>query len=168
MNIKKRTPRSILGAMSRMQQGGIPNGPEATADVTRSPIIRELFEEVVKSARMSPEYRGLRSEMNSPINRGGSRILDEVRRQNINRAEKRLLDADIAGFRGAFPMDFDQTLVRTDPRRYNPDLDYKNFTDLVKSGDEDALQVLQVMDNLYRERYPTAVKRPVSEMFGVR
>lgn len=65
-------------------------------------------------------------------------------------------------------MDFDQTLVRTDPRRYNPDLDYKNFTDLVKSGDEDALQVLQVMDNLYRERYPTAVKRPVSEMFGVR
>lgn len=59
-----------MGAMSRMQQGGIPNGPEATADVTRSPIIRELFEEVVKSARMSPEYRGLRSEMNSPINRG--------------------------------------------------------------------------------------------------
>ena len=50
-----------------MNNGGVPNGPEAKADVTRNPIMRELFEEVVKSARMSPEYKALRSEMNSQL-----------------------------------------------------------------------------------------------------
>ena len=62
-------------------------------------------------------------------------------------------------------MGFDENAVG---RPNKPDFGYKNFTELVKAGDEEALQVLEVMNDLYRERFPTAVKRPVSEMFGIR
>jgi len=150
------------GKVKKYSDGG--QGPEATADITRNPLMRELFDEVVKSAQMSPEYRALRSEINSPINRGGDRILDEVRRQNIDRAEQRMLDADLAGIRRGYPMSFDENAVG---RPNKPDFNYNNFTELVKSGDEDALQVLKAMDDLYRDKYPTPVLRPVSEMFGV-
>jgi hypothetical protein len=152
--------------MIRMQNGGKNDPPEATADITRNPLARELFDEVVSSAKKSPEFTRLRDERNDPINRGGDRVLDQVREQNIGRAQRRLMEADIAGLRGGLsPMSFDQNMSG---RPNDPDFAWKNFTELVNAGDEDALQVLQSMDQLYRERNPTPVLRPVSEMFGIR
>ena len=61
-------------------------------------------------------------------------------------------------------MSFDKNMSG---RPNDPNFAWKNFTELVNAGDEDALQVLKAMDDLYREKFPTPVLRPVSEQFGV-
>ena len=164
----------------KMNEGGIsdPNQPpEAQADATRSPVMRELFDEVVQSARTSPEFEEFLRAMELGKTEydffGNVMGNERTKKELIQKAGRRLNDADVAGLRGTKPINFDRNLAGlnyAENKKYlNPDgtFSYRNFTELVKAGDKDAMQTLSRMNDLYNEKYRGPERFPVFRMFGV-
>jgi hypothetical protein len=98
---------------------------------------------------------------------------EETKRQLIQKAARRLKDADVAGLRSTRPIDFDRNLAglnyAENKKFANPDgtFSYRNFTELVKAGDEDAMATLSKMNDMYKEKFGGPERFPVFRMFGV-
>lgn len=148
-----------------MENGG--GVPEASADITRSPIMRELFDEVVSDAEGSPEFAQLMSTIKSFDERSAKQQRDPMfgpaRSRAIARDRRAYEEAFPEVDRGRFDLDFDEN--PNDAKSVQSG--FSNFTELVKSGDEDAMEMLVKMNDMYKEKFPGPEKFPVFRMFGV-
>lgn len=178
--LKKQKNKDEAKRILKMNEGGIGDPkktPEAQADVTRNPVMRELFDEVVQSARTSPEFEKYRRAMElakTEYDFFGNVVGNErTKRELAQKAARRLKAADVAGLRGTGSINFDRNLAGVgyaeNKRLANPDgtFSYRNFTELVKAGDEDAMRTLSKMNDLYNEKYRGPQRFPVFRMFGV-
>ena len=173
--LEKQKNRDQAKRILKMNNGG--NVPEASADITRNPVMKELFDEVVQSARMSPEFKEFRRAMELAKTEydflGTPMGSERTKRELAQKAARRLKGADVAGLRGTRPIDFDRNLAglnyAENKKFANPDgtFSYRNFTELVKAGDKDAMQTLSMMNDLYNEKYRGPERFPVFRMFGV-
>ena len=148
-----------------MEQGG--GVPEASADITRNPLMRGLFDDVVSAAEGSPEFAQLMSTIKSFDERSAKQQRDPMfgpaRSRAIARDRRAYEEAFPEVDRGRFDLDFDEN--PNDAKSVQSG--FSNFTDLVKSGDEDAMEMLVKMNDMYKEKFPGPEKFPVFRMFGV-
>lgn len=163
--LKKQKNKDEAKRILKMNNGG--NVPEASADITRNPLMREIFDEVVSGAESSPEFAQLMSTIKSFDERSAKQQRDPMfgpaRSRAIARDRRAYEEAFPEVDRGRFDLDFDEN--PNDAKSVQSG--FSNFTELVKAGDEDAMQMLSKMNDLYNEKYRGPERFPVFRMFGV-
>lgn len=156
MRPRKTTYKDILGGMSKMQNGGVPNGPEAKADVRANAMLRDAYNALLEEAK-----EGVGSMPNLYRDRfpsGGYKYTGEL-------GERR--------YRG----DMEQANRARDEKspmvRYDNDPvrdGYVQFDDIAKqakAGNVDAIEALFALEDKYKEMNPGPEKNPIMRMFGI-
>jgi len=161
MRPKKTTYRDILGGMSRMQNGGVPNGPEAKADIRKNPMLRSAYEALLKDAEsgLSPMpslYTDKYPDGGGYVYRGG----DGERKYQFDMEEaNRVRDEKSPMLR-----------YDNDPRSYQFEDGYVQFEDIAKqakAGNIDAIEALFALEDKYKEMNPGPERNPIMRMFGI-
>ena len=139
-----------------MQNGGVPNGPEAKADIRNNPMLRSAYEALLKDAES-----GL-----SPMPRFTDRYPDGGGYAYRGRDGERKYQFDTE----------EASRVRDNASpllRYDNDVmrdGYVQFEDLAKQakrGDIDAIEALFALEDKYKEMNPSPEKNPIMRMFGI-
>ena len=156
MRTTKKTYRDILGGMSKMNNGGVPNGPEAKADVRANALLRDAYNALLADAKagVSPMpnlYRDRYSDGSRVYSgRDGDRKYRfDVEESNRVRDEKSPM------------VRYDNDVLRDG---------YVQFDDIAKqakAGNIDAIEALFALEDKYKEMNPGPEKNPIMRMFGI-
>ena len=135
-----------------MQNGGVPNGPEAKADIRKNPMLRSAYEALLKDAEsgLSPmpnlyggDYRG------NAYGDGERKYRFDMEEASRVRDEKSpMLRYDNEGMRDGY-------------------VQFDDIAKQAKAGNVDAIEALFALEDKYKEMNPGPEKNPIMRMFGI-
>ena len=146
-----------------MQNGGVPNGPEAKADVRANALLRDAYNALLKEAKEG--MGSMPSLYTSKFDDGSYRYTGESGRRKYE------FDVEMANER----RDKKSPMLRydNDPRSYQYERDsegyvqFDNIAKQAKAGNVDAIEALFALEDKYKEMNPGPEKNPIMRMFGI-
>ena len=143
-----------------MNNGGVPNGPEAKADVRANPLLRDAYNALLKDAE-----EGLSPMPNLYKDRFSS---GEYKYSGRDGERKYRFDVE----EGNRVRDEKSPMLRydNDPRSFQFEDGYVQFDDIAKqakAGNIDAIEALFALEDKYKEMNPGPEKNPIMRMFGI-
>jgi len=138
-----------------MQNGGVPNGPEAKADVRANPMLRAAYNALLEEAEagLSPMPNLYRDKYSSGDYKYTGRDGERKYRFDVEEANRM--------------RDERSPMLRYDNQYEDGYVQFDDIAKQAKAGNIDAIEALFALEDKYKEMNPGPEKNPIMRMFGI-